>query len=83
MLLVSSSKPESVAALSDEIDRHQAWLGNGERREASLQQRARYRLRRLIERRAAEVVAGQEPGFFEAPIGEQLDRALQQIGRTR
>ena len=83
VLLVSSSKPESVAALSDEIDRHQAWLGNGERREALLQQRARYRLRRLIERRTAEVVAGQEPGFFEAPIGEQLDRALQQIGRTR
>ena len=60
------SKPESVAALSDEIDRHQAWLDAGPRRELLLQQRARYRLRRLIERRTAEVVAAQAPGFFDA-----------------
>jgi LAO/AO transport system kinase len=83
VLLVSSSKPESVVALSTEIDRHQAWLGTGEHRELLLQQRARYRLRRLIERRAAEVVAGQEPAFFAAPMEEQLDRALQQISRSR
>ncbi|MDO8777871.1 MAG: GTP-binding protein [Burkholderiaceae bacterium] len=82
VLLASSSKPESVAALSDEIDRHQAWLGHGERRAALLLQRARYRLRRLIERRAAEVVAGQAPSFFEAPMAEQLDQALRQISRT-
>lgn len=82
VLLVSSSKPESIAALSDEIDRHQAWLGLGERRAVLLQQqRARYRLRRLIERRAAEVVAGQDPSFFEAPMAQQLDLALQQISR--
>lgn len=81
VVLVSSSKPQSVAALSAEIDRHQAWLAASERREALLQDRARYRLRRLIERRAAEVVAGKGPAFFDAPIGEQLDRALQEIGR--
>ena len=82
VLLVSSSKPESVAALSGEIDRHQVWLGTGEHRELLLQQRARYRLRRLIERRAAEVVAGQDPSFFDAPMDQQLNRALQQISRT-
>ena len=82
VLLVSSSKPASIAALSGEIDRHQAWLGDGERRAALLLQRARYRLRRLIERRAAEVVAGQAPSFFEAPMAEQLDQALRQISRT-
>lgn len=82
VLLASSSKPASIAALSDEIDRHQAWLGQGERRAALLQQRARYRLRRLIERRAAEVVAAQAPSFFEAPMAEQLDRALRQISPT-
>lgn len=83
VLLVSSSNPESVAALSAQIDRHQAWLGDGARRELLAQQRARYRLRRLIERRAAEVVAGQDPEFFDAPMEQQLDRALQQISTTR
>ena len=82
VLLVSSSKPELIAALSDEIDQHQAWLGLGERRAVLLQQRARYRLRRLIERRAAEVVAGQAPSFFEASMAQQLDLALKQIGQT-
>lgn len=82
VLLVSSSKPESVTALSAEIDRHQAWLGKSEHRELLLQQRARYRLRRLIERRAAEVVAGQAPSFFDAPMDQQFDRALQQISGT-
>jgi LAO/AO transport system kinase len=82
VLLVSSLKLESVAAMSDGIDRHQAWLGRGERRAVLLQQRARYRLRRLIERRAAEVVAGQDPSFFEAPMDQQLDLALKLITRT-
>ncbi len=82
VLLVSSSRPESIATLSDEIDQHQAWLGLGERRAGLLLQRARYRLRRLIERRATEVVAGQDPAFFEAPMTEQLDLAFRQISRT-
>jgi len=81
VLLVSSSKFESIAALSDEIDRHQAWLSLGERRALLLQQRARYRLRRMIERRTAEVVAYQPPAFFEAPLEQQLDLALQEICR--
>ncbi len=81
VLLVSSSKSESIAALSDEIDRHQAWLGLGERRALLQQQRARYRLRRMIERRTAEVVACQPPAFFEAPLEQQLDLALQEICR--
>lgn len=82
VLLVSSSSPESIAALSDEIDRHQVWLGLGERRAVLQQQRARYRLRRLIERRAAELVAAQAPAFFEAPMAEQLDWVLRQISQT-
>jgi len=82
VLLASSSKPESIDLLSDEIDRHQAWLGQGERRALLLQQRARYRLRRLIERRAAEVVASQEASFFEMPMIQQLDLALKQITLT-
>ena len=83
VLLVSSSKPESIAELSDEIERHHAWLGLGERSVLLLEQRARYRLRRLIERRAAEVIAGQDSAFFSVPMAEQLDLALQQISCKR
>ena len=35
-----------------------------------MQQRARYRLRRLIERRAAEVVAQLRRGFLDAPLAQ-------------
>ena len=79
VVLASSTRPESIAALSAEIDRHQAWLAAGARREVLMQERARYRLRRLIERRTAEVLAGQDAAFFEAPMDQQLGRALQQI----
>ena len=81
VLLVSSSKPESITVLSNEIDRHQAWLGHGERRAELLLQRARYRLRRLIERRLAEVVADQDPSFFEVPMAQQLDLTLKRISQ--
>jgi LAO/AO transport system kinase len=79
VLLASSSKPESIAALSEEIDRHQTWLDLNDRRTVLRQQRARYRLRRLIERRAAEVIARQDPSFFEEQMAQQIELALQQI----
>lgn len=82
VLLASSNQPDSIAALSAAIDRHQAWLESSQRRQALLQQRARYRLRRLIERRAAEVVAALDPALLEAPIAQQLERALQDIARA-
>jgi LAO/AO transport system kinase len=79
VLLASSSKPESIAALSDEIDRHQAWLCLDDRRAALLQQRARYRLRRIIERSTVEVITRQDSSFFEMPMNQQIELALKQI----
>lgn len=79
VLLVSSSQPETVAALSDCIDRHQAWLARTQKRTALLQARARYRLRRLIERRAAAAVDALEADALDAPLEHQLDRALREI----
>ncbi|KQT13843.1 ArgK/MeaB family GTPase [Ramlibacter sp. Leaf400] len=79
VLLVSSSMPETVSALSAAIDHHQAWLAGTDRRTALLQARARYRLRRLIERRTADAVAALEAKTLEAPLEEQLERALQAI----
>ncbi len=83
VLLASASQPASIEALSQAIDRHQSWLAQGERREALKEQRARYRLRRLLEIRAAEVVAQQDAAFFGAPLEQQLQRALELAARTR
>jgi LAO/AO transport system kinase len=81
VLLTSSTQPESIAALSGAIDQHQAWLARSDRRRQLLLDRARYRLRRLIERRAAEVVARLDPMQLDAPLARQLDHALQEISR--
>jgi LAO/AO transport system kinase len=79
VLLVTSSQPETVAALSHAIDQHQAWLAEGRRRDELLLARARYRLRRLIERRAADAVAAFDARALEAPLEQQMDQALRAI----
>jgi LAO/AO transport system kinase len=82
VLLASATQPESITSLSAEIDRHQAWLKTSERRAALLQQRARYRLRRLVEVRTAEVLARQDPGFFETPLAQQMASVLDLLGQV-
>ena len=76
VLLVSVSQPESIIALSHAIDDHQAWLARSDRAAVLLEQRARYRLRRLVERRVAEVIAQQDAAFFVAPLGDQFAATL-------
>lgn len=83
VLLASAQQPDSIGRLSVEIDRHQAWLEASQRRGALLQARARYRLRRLIERRAAAAVAALDPQLLQAPLTEQLERALQAMAHSR
>ncbi len=83
VLLVSSSQPDTIAELSACIDKHQLWLGETHQRDALLQARARYRLRRLIERRAADAVASLDAQALQAPIEQQLDRALRDIRAAR
>lgn len=82
VLLACASQPESIEALSAEIDRHQAWLETSERRAALQQQRARYRLRRLVEVRTVEVLARQDPGFFEMPLAQQMANVLDLLGQA-
>jgi LAO/AO transport system kinase len=81
-LLVSSSQPESVAALSTCIDEHQGWLAATDRRGALLQARARYRLKRLIERRAAEAVKSLDAALLREPLERQLEAALAAMRET-
>jgi LAO/AO transport system kinase len=75
VVLASSRQPELVGALSDAIDRHQAWLDAEGRRAAQLAQRRRYRLRRLLEAGVADVLSKLDDDFFEAPLSLQLERA--------
>lgn len=82
VLLASAAQPESIVALSQTIDRHQAWLATGSRRQELREQRARYRLRRLLEIRAAEVIARQATAFFEAPLQHQLVRTLELVNQS-
>jgi LAO/AO transport system kinase len=82
VLLASASQPASIQALSEAIDRHQAWLGDEPRQDVLRDQRARYRLRRLLEIRAADVIARQDAAFFEAPVQRQLTQALDLVNKS-
>ncbi|MEJ8825908.1 GTP-binding protein [Variovorax humicola] len=82
VLLTSAAQSQSISALSESIDRHQSWLASSGRTEALRLQRARYRLRRLVEIRAAEVIAQQGAEFFAAPLAHQLAQTLDIVGKT-
>lgn len=86
VLLVSASRPATVEALSAQIDRHQEWLSTQGLAQSLRIERARYRLKRLIERRAAAIIDAQGPSFFEQSAEAQaatvLDRASQEIVGT-
>jgi LAO/AO transport system kinase len=82
VLLTSASQPASVQALSDTIDRHQGWLTADPGQRAPRELRSRYRLKRLLEIRAADVVARQEAAFFDAPLERQLALALDLVSKT-
>jgi LAO/AO transport system kinase len=82
VLLTAASQPASVQALSDAIDRHQAWLTADPHQPAQRELRARYRLKRLLEVRAADVVSRQDAAFFEAPLERQLAIALDLVTKT-
>ncbi|RYE88151.1 MAG: methylmalonyl Co-A mutase-associated GTPase MeaB, partial [Hyphomicrobiales bacterium] len=77
VLLASALQPDSIVSLSQSIDRHQEWLATSDTHRDLKDQRARYRLRRLLELRAADVIAQQDAAFFALPLAQQLERALQ------
>lgn len=79
VLLASASQPESMVALSTQIDLHQQWLADGVQRDTLTTQRARYRLKRLIEMHAAEVLRCGDAAFFQFPVKRQLTLALEKM----
>lgn len=66
---------ETIESLSTAIDQHQHWLARSERRVDRNHERARYRLRLLLERRVAEVVAGLDAAAFGMTLPEQFATA--------
>lgn len=83
VLLTSIEEPESIAALSEQIGRHGDWLDRRGKRNGLVQERARYRLQRLVEREAARIIAGLGPSFFNAPIAEQYHAILDKLDARR
>jgi LAO/AO transport system kinase len=77
ILLTSSSEPASIRVLSETIDLHQTWRNaDPQRRQHLRTQRARYRLRRLLEMRVADAIATQPDAFFDIPREQQLARVM-------
>jgi LAO/AO transport system kinase len=80
VVLTSINDDESIARLSGEIDRHQAWLATSAMQPRRQLERARYRLRNLLERRVAETVAELPPAFFTRGFAQQYGDVLRQLG---
>ncbi|MCL4697423.1 MAG: methylmalonyl Co-A mutase-associated GTPase MeaB [Burkholderiaceae bacterium] len=76
VMLTSVRDSTSVAALSDAIDQHQQWLDQAGRRSAAALERARYCLRRVIERRVAETVRGLGARQLALPLARQVEAVL-------
>lgn len=77
----STTNPASVAALAQEIDRHQAWLRESGRWD---ERRGAWRaghVASLLGRRVSEVLAGLAPQERTQPIGALYATVLDRIGR--
>jgi LAO/AO transport system kinase len=74
VLLTAVSQPASIDELSRMIDCHQAWLGQHQRQQVLREQRARYRLKQVLEARIANFIARQDSAFFALPTQQQARR---------
>ncbi|MEX2481575.1 MAG: methylmalonyl Co-A mutase-associated GTPase MeaB [Gammaproteobacteria bacterium] len=63
---------QTIAELSAAIDRHQCWLAQAGRRTQGRRDRARYRLRLLLERRVAELIDSLDEDVLSQPLATQF-----------
>jgi len=77
--LTSAEQLESIAALSALIDEHQQWLAAHQSAQQRQVNRARYRLRRLIERRTAQAISRLDTAVLDLPMEEQVAHVLNEI----
>jgi LAO/AO transport system kinase len=79
VLLTSANDAESIAALSDALDRHFEWLEASGERDRNTLARRKYRLRRWLERKLDEAIERQPASFFEMPATKQVAGVLHQL----
>lgn len=79
VLLTSIHDAASIQALSAAIDGHQAWLQRSGSDVSRRTERARYRLRSLLERRVAEAVSSLPAQDLQADFHTQVQTALAQL----
>jgi LAO/AO transport system kinase len=79
VLLTSANDAESIAALSDALDRHFEWLEASGERDRNALARRKYRLRRWLERKLDEAIERQPASFFEMPATKQVAGVLHQL----
>ena len=83
ILLTSIKDPSTVAGLSIEIDRHQAWLDQGTASAAHRLERRRARhVGSLIARRVGEIIAQLPPEALAAPLASLYAAVAREIAAT-
>ena len=82
VLLTSIDDAESIKRLSAEIDRHQAWLPTSPDYSARLLERARYRLRALLERQVAETIATLPESVLQQDLAAQHREAVKALQKA-
>lgn len=83
VVLTSAEQPETIQRLSEFIDQHQEWLAMGQNERERQLNRARYRLRRIVERRAAEAISRLDPSVLDMAASDQLAYVLKEIGEAQ
>ena len=79
VVLTSVQQEPSIRQLSDVIDQHQQWLRQSHQGTSLVDERARYRIRRIIERRLSEAVRNLQHAQLQTPLLDQVDWVLSQI----
>ena len=79
VLLTSAKQADSIQKLSAEIDRHQQWLRSAEQESGVQAERARYRLRRIVERQLSAHINQLPHHALRLPLPQQIALVLSQM----
>jgi LAO/AO transport system kinase len=81
VVLTSHSDSDSIARLSEQVDRHFEWLLSTGQHGSRTHERQKYRLRRFFERRIQEALNRASLSFFEMPLSEQTAQIIATLGK--
>lgn len=82
VVLTSAQQPRSIAELSAAIDSHRAWLDTDQRAEDLTLERARYRLKRAMDRMVSAQLTTMQQEAFEQPMAGQVGALIRALSRT-